>query len=126
MMDSIFSMTLPGFIFFLLIVCVGYIATGDLSTKTKTNGFVPYKTKWSLERLIIYILRWISINLVSLFLFSKTLINIINPVLVKSSGYIFNIQIIMVSLSYFLVLSFFVWLIKNTIILPAIRLLKKI
>jgi len=70
-MDSIFSITTPGFMFFLLIVCIGYVALGDLSVKTRIG---------SLERLIRYILAWVWINLVFLFIFSKSewLLNFIN------------------------------------------------
>lgn len=109
-MDSIFSITAPGFMFFLLIVCIGYVALGDLSIKTRIG---------SLERLIRYILAWVWINLVFLFIFSKSewLLNFINTFfLIPSDNNIVNIlKVIMFALSYFLILVSFVWCLKQVL-----------
>lgn len=103
-MDSIFSITVPGFVFFLLVVCVGYLTIGDLSIKTKKGG---------LERLINYIGRWIFMNILFLLLCHfipsiwSSLVDLFNNAWDTARSLwmwnIFEIQLFLFSIWYFMI-----------------------
>ena len=109
-MDSILSNTAPGFMFFLLRVCVGYIAVGDIQKVKRT---------WSLERSIYYVLSWIWINFLFLLMFSKLkyLSALIDVFIIKNQNQTINandmINISLFALGYFVLLILFVRIIKR-------------